>query len=47
MAYGEDIMHTIGKGATVWGGAYPFEGKVITGNDAKAAAVIAQRAANC
>ncbi len=44
MAYGEDITHTVGKGATVWGGAYPFEGKVITGNDAKAAAVIAQRA---
>ncbi len=44
MAYGEDITHTVGKGTTVWAGAYPFEGKVITGNDAKAAAVIAQRA---
>ncbi len=44
MALGEDVVHTIGKGATVWGGTYPFEGKVITGNDQKAAAVIAQRA---
>jgi integrating conjugative element protein (TIGR03756 family) len=46
MAYAEDITHTVGKGATVWGGAYPFEGKIITGNDAKAGAVIAQRAAD-
>lgn len=46
MAYAEDITHTIGKGTTVWGGAYPFEGKVITGSDAKAGAVIAQRAAD-
>ena len=46
MAYVEDITHTIGKGATVWGGAFPFEGKVISGNDAKAAAVMAQRASN-
>lgn len=44
VAYGEDMTHTVGKGATVWGGTYPFEGKVMTGNDAKAAAVIAQRA---
>lgn len=42
----EDITHFIGcsGGAINWGGAYPFEGKVETTNDAKAAAVIAQRA---
>lgn len=41
-----DITHYIGNsaGAINWGGAYPFEGKVETTNDAKAAAVIAQRA---
>ena len=44
LALGEDVIHTIGKGTTVWGGVYPFEGKVITGNDRKAAAVIAERA---
>lgn len=44
MALTEDITHTIGTGMTVWGGVFPFEGKVITGNDAKAAAVIAERA---
>ncbi len=42
----EDITHFIGSngGAINWGGTYPFEGKVETSNDAKAAAVIAQRA---
>lgn len=41
-----NITHFIGNsgGAVNWGGAYPFEGKVETSNDAKAAAVIAQRA---
>lgn len=41
-----DITHFIGSdGGTInWGGAYPFEGKVETSNDAKAAAVLAQRA---
>jgi integrating conjugative element protein (TIGR03756 family) len=41
-----DVTHYIGSnaGAINWGGAYPFEGKVETTNDAKAAAVIAQRA---
>jgi integrating conjugative element protein (TIGR03756 family) len=46
MASIENITHTIGSGVTVWGGAFPFEGKIISGNDAKAAAVIAQRAGN-
>lgn len=42
----EDITHYVGSsgGSINWGGAYPFEGKVETTNDAKAAAVIAQRA---
>lgn len=41
-----NITHFIGSrnGAINWGGTYPFEGKVVTSNDAKAAAVIAQRA---
>src|SRR5262249_33091022 len=41
-----NITHYIGShaGAINWGGPYPFEGKVETSNDAKAAAVIAQRA---
>jgi len=42
------VIHYIGKemGAVTWGSAVPFEGKIATSNDAKAAAVIAQRAAN-
>lgn len=43
-AGGADTVSHIGTGITVWGGLYPHEGKVDTGNDAKAAAVIAQRA---
>ncbi len=39
-----DIQHHIGTGLIDWGGVYPHEGKVATSNDAKAAAVIAQRA---
>jgi len=39
-----DIQHHIGTGLINWGGIYPHEGKVATSNDAKAAAVIAQRA---
>jgi hypothetical protein len=41
---GADIPHHIGVGLINWGGLYPHEGKVATSNDAKAAAVIAQRA---
>lgn len=45
-AYGANVLHIVGNGVTVWGGAYPFEGKIIAANEAKAAAVIAQRAGN-
>jgi integrating conjugative element protein (TIGR03756 family) len=43
-AQGADTVSYIGRGLTVWGGLYPHEGKIETNNDAKAAAVIAQRA---
>lgn len=36
--------HHIGTGLTNWGTIYPHEGKVATSNDAKAGAVVAQRA---
>ena len=39
-----NIPHHIGTGFLDWGGIYPHEGKITTTNDAKAAAVIAQRA---
>lgn len=39
-----DIPHHIGNVVINWGGIYPHEGKIATSNDAKAAAVIAQRA---
>jgi len=39
-----DIKHHVGTGLNYWGGIYPHEGKVTTSNDAKAVAVIAQRA---
>jgi integrating conjugative element protein (TIGR03756 family) len=39
-----NIQHHVGAGLINWGGIYPHEGKVATSNDAKAAAVIAQRA---
>ncbi|HVV67993.1 MAG TPA: TIGR03756 family integrating conjugative element protein [Gammaproteobacteria bacterium] len=44
----EDTTHYVGSNASAinWGGAFPFEGKVETTNDAKAAAVIVQRASN-
>lgn len=46
-AYGANVKHIIGSLSTaVWGGAYPPEGKIFAGNDAKAGAVAAQRAAN-
>lgn len=47
-AVGMSVTHYIGTdgGAINWGSALPFEGKVATSNDAKAAAVIAQRASN-
>ncbi len=41
-----NIQHHIGTRSINWGGIYPHEGKVTTSNDAKAAAVIAQRAGN-
>jgi integrating conjugative element protein (TIGR03756 family) len=41
-----DIQHHIGIGLISWGGIYPHEGKIATSNDAKAAAVIAQRASD-
>jgi integrating conjugative element protein (TIGR03756 family) len=42
------LTRYIGKdaGAVTWGSAIPFEGKIATSNDGKAAAVIAQRASN-
>lgn len=36
----------MGGGSVTWGTAVPFEGKIETSNDAKAAAVVAQRASN-
>lgn len=39
-----DLTHHLGTGVIDWGGVYPHEGKVATSNDAKAAAVVAQRA---
>ncbi len=41
-----DLKHHVGTGLINWGGIYPHEGKLATSNDAKAAAVIAQRAAD-
>ena len=43
-AYGADITHYVGSGATSGVALIPYEGKTFAGNDAKAAAVIAQRA---
>lgn len=47
-AVGAALTRYIGMdGGTIsWGSAVPFEGKIETSNDAKAAAVIAQRASN-
>lgn len=39
-----DVTHHIGTFPIDWGGIYPHEGKITSSNDAKAAAVIAQRA---
>lgn len=39
-----DPFHHVGTQFINWGGVYPHEGKVASSNDAKAAAVIAQRA---
>lgn len=39
-----DVDHHIGSFPINWGGIYPHEGKVTSSNDAKAAAVVAQRA---
>lgn len=44
MAIGLNTIHHIGKGLINWGGIYPHEGKVISNNEVKASAVIAQRA---
>lgn len=43
-ALGANVLHHVGVGLINWGGVYPHEGKIATSNDAKAAAVIAQRA---
>jgi integrating conjugative element protein (TIGR03756 family) len=40
------MTHVIGSSGLDWGSIYPHEGKVAASNDAKAAAVIAQRAAD-
>ena len=39
-----DPFHHVGTNLINWGGIYPHEGEVASSNDAKAAAVIAQRA---
>jgi|GEM_PF-2061236 len=44
LAMGANFKYHIGTDLINWGGLYPHEGKVATTNDAKAAAVIAQRA---
>lgn len=46
LAMGANFKYHIGSGLINWGGLYPHEGKVATTNDAKAAAVIAQRSAD-
>jgi hypothetical protein len=43
-ALGADIVHHVGTDLIDWGGIYPHDGKIAASNDAKAAAVIAQRA---
>jgi integrating conjugative element protein (TIGR03756 family) len=45
-AEGQDMLRRIGTFPITWGGAFPIEGSTNAGNDAKAAAVIAQRAVN-
>lgn len=45
-AAGQDMVRRIGTFPITWGGAFPIEGSTNAGNDAKAAAVIAQRAVN-
>jgi len=46
LALGLNVTHHVGTGLNNWGGIYPHEGKVINDNDAKASAVIAERAAD-
>ena len=46
VAAGQDMIRRIGVFPITWGGAFPIEGSTNAGNDAKAAAVIAQRAVN-
>lgn len=43
-ALAANMVHHVGNGLINWGGIYPHEGKIANSNDAKAAAVIAQRA---
>lgn len=45
-ALGQDITRYVGQGPIRWGGVFPIEGKTLAGNEAKASAVIAQRAVN-
>ncbi len=44
-AVAQNITHTIGNlGLIHWGGVFPYQGKVVSNNEAKAAAVIGFRA---
>lgn len=45
-AMAQDMVRRIGVFPITWGGAFPIEGSINAENDAKAAAVIAQRAVN-
>jgi integrating conjugative element protein (TIGR03756 family) len=44
LALGLNAFHHIGNGLVNWGGVYPHEGKVVSENDMKGSAVIADRA---
>jgi integrating conjugative element protein (TIGR03756 family) len=46
VAEGQDMVRRVGTFPITWGGVFPIEGSTNAGNDAKAAAVIAQRAVN-
>ena len=46
IAIGLNAVHHVGTGLGNWGGIYPHEGKVISNNDVKGSAVIAQRASD-
>ena len=44
IAIGLNAIHHVGTGLTNWGGVHPHEGKIMSDNEVKASAVIAQRA---